>query len=94
MQGENRAGLGSPGIDEIRWRRPVYPGDALRVENEIIEKTPSKSRPDMGSYKTLVTVLNQDDTVVMTFQLIALIRTSPLSTLGRRGSRSGSNERT
>jgi acyl dehydratase len=75
MSGEKRAGLGSPGVDELRWRRPVYPDDTLRVETEIIEKTRSKSRPEMGSYKSLVTVYNQDDVVVMTFKSIGLIRT-------------------
>lgn len=77
MRGEQRAGIGSPGVDEIRWRRPVYPGDTLRVETEITDKTPSRSRPEMGSYKTLTTVYNQDDAVVMTLVSIGLIRRRP-----------------
>ena len=43
-----QAGLGSPGIDHLRWVKPVYPGDILRCETEVIEKRRSKSRPDMG----------------------------------------------
>ncbi len=75
MHEEARAGLGSPGVDEVRWRRPVYPGDTLRVETEILDKTPSRSRPEMGSYRTRVTVYNQDDVAVMSFTSIGLIRT-------------------
>ena len=45
---EQMASLGSPGIDELRWLKPVHPGDVLRCETEVIEKRRSKSRPDMG----------------------------------------------
>ena len=72
-----QAGLGSPGIDELRWRKPVYPGDTLHVSGEIIGKTPSRSRPDMGSFRTHTTVTNQDGDVVMTFNSIVLIRRRP-----------------
>lgn len=74
---QRRAGLGSPGVDEIRWRKPVYPEDTLRVEIEVIEKTPSKSRPEMGSYKTHTKVFNQDDLEVMSLTSIGLIRRRP-----------------
>jgi acyl dehydratase len=72
-----QAGLGSPGIDELRWKRPVYPGDMLHVRGRILEKTPSRSRPDMGSFRTETTVTNQDDQTVMTFTSIVLIRRRP-----------------
>src|ERR687889_1772836 len=73
-----QAGLGSPGIDELRWRKPVYPGDTLHVRGKIIEKTPSRSRPDMGSFRTEMTITNQDDAPVLTFTSIVLIgRRSP-----------------
>jgi len=71
-----QAGLGSPGIDELRWRRPVYPGDTLNVHGRIADKTPSRSRPEMGSYRTETTVTNQDGAVVLTFTSIVLIRRS------------------
>jgi acyl dehydratase len=71
---QEQAGLGSPGIDEIRWKKPVYPGDTLRVRGRILEKTPSRSRPEMGSFRTETTVTNQDGDVVMTFISIVLIR--------------------
>jgi acyl dehydratase len=69
-----QAGLGSPGIDELRWRKPVYPGDTLHVRGKIIEKTPSRSRPEMGSFRTHTTVTNQNGETVMTFTSIVLIR--------------------
>jgi acyl dehydratase len=74
---EKQAGLGSPGIDELRWKRPVYPGDTLHVRGRIIDKTPSRSRPEMGSFRTETIVANQNGDVVMTFQSIVLIRRRP-----------------
>jgi len=69
-----QAGLGSPGIDELRWKKPVYPGATLHVRGRILEKTPSRSRPEMGSFRTQTMVANQDGDVVMTFISIVLIR--------------------
>ena len=77
MSAIQQAGLGSPGLDELRWLTPVYPGDILRVETEILDKRPSRSRPDMGSFRSQATVLNQDDVVVMTVISIDLIRMRP-----------------
>jgi acyl dehydratase len=74
---DKQAGLGSPGIDELRWKRPVFPGDTLHVRGQILDKTPSRSRPEMGSFRTETTVTNQDDQVVMTFTSIVLIRRRP-----------------
>jgi acyl dehydratase len=72
-----QAGLGSPGIDELRWLKPVYPGDTLHVRGTIVEKTPSRSKPFMGSFRTSTTVTNQDDVPVMSFTSIVLIRRRP-----------------
>jgi acyl dehydratase len=74
MTGKKFASLGSPGVDEIRWLRPVYPGDSLHCESELIEKRQSSSKPEMGSYRSKVAVINQDDQAVMTMITIALIR--------------------
>jgi acyl dehydratase len=74
---EEQAGLGSPGIDELRWRRPVYPGDTLHVRGTIIEKTPSRSKPHIGSFRSEMIVTNQDDQPVMTFTSIVLIQRRP-----------------
>jgi acyl dehydratase len=72
-----QAGLGSPGIDELRWTKPVYPGDTLHVKGKLVEKTPSRSRPEIGSFRTSTTVTNQDDQLVMSFTSIVLIRRNP-----------------
>jgi len=72
-----QAGLGSPGIDELRWKKPVYPGDTLHVRGKILETTPSRSRPDMGSFRTQTTVTNQHGEVVMTFISIVRIPRRP-----------------
>lgn len=77
MAENQHAGLGSPGVDELRWLKPVYPGDTLRCETEVIEKTPSRSRPEMGSFRSKMTVFNQHDEAVMRFTSIGLIRTRP-----------------
>ena len=69
-----QAGLGSPGLDELRWLKPVYPGDTLRVETTLLDKTPSRSRPEMGSFRSEVKVFNQDEAVVATMKSIGLIR--------------------
>jgi len=74
---QGQAGLGSPGIDELRWLKPVYPGDTLHVRGEILEKTPSRSKPDIGSFRTRTTVTNQHNVPVMTFVSIVLIRRQP-----------------
>ena len=74
---DEQAGLGSPGIDELRWLKPVYPGDTIHVRGKIISKTPSRSRPDIGSFRTETIVTNQDNVPVMTFTSIVLIRRRP-----------------
>jgi len=74
LKERKQAGLGSPGLDEIRWLTPVFPGDTLSVETEIVDKKRSGSRPEMGSFRSNVRVFNQDGVVVMTMKSIGLIR--------------------
>ena len=74
---EEQAGLGSPGVDELRWLKPVYPGDTLIVKGRVLEKTPSRSKPDIGSFRTETVVTNQDGVPVMRFTSIVLIRRRP-----------------
>ncbi len=78
LKKNKQAGLGSPGLDELRWLKPVYPGDTLRVESEITEVTPSRSRPEMGSTKAKVTVFNQHDEPVMRLLSIGLVARRPV----------------
>ena len=68
------ASLGSPGIDELRWLKPVRPGDTLRVRVTVLDATPSRSRPDRGVVRTLVEVLNQDRDVVMSLKPMNIFR--------------------
>ncbi|MBY6217814.1 MaoC family dehydratase [Qipengyuania aquimaris] len=75
MKDEKSAGLGSPGVDQIRWKKPVYPGDTLRCETEIIEKRRSASRPEMGIFKSRIRTYNQNDVVVLEMVSNGLIRT-------------------
>jgi len=53
-------GIIGTGFDECRWPRPVQPGDELRVESEVLEVRPSKSRPDQGLIKVRTTTFNQN----------------------------------
>ena len=59
--------LGSPGIDNLRWLKPVYPGDVLSVRMEVLETRASKSRPTIGIVTSKVTVRNQHGVEVMEF---------------------------
>jgi acyl dehydratase len=74
---DKQAGLGSPGVDELRWLKPVYPGDRITVRGKIVDKTPSRSKPEIGSVRTETTVTNQDDVPVMRFTSIVLMRRRP-----------------
>jgi acyl dehydratase len=74
---DEQAGLGSPGVDELRWLKPVYPGDRLTVRGTIVEKTPSRSKPHIGSFRTETTVTNQDGVPVMRFTSIVLMQRRP-----------------
>jgi acyl dehydratase len=57
-------GIVGAGFDEFRWPRPVRPGDELRIEIEVLEVRPSRSRPDQGLIKVRTTTLNQNDEAV------------------------------
>ena len=72
-----QAGLGSPGIDELRWLRPVYPGDRLTVRGKVIEAIPSRSKPTIGVIRSENTVTNQDDVPVMRFTSIVMMLRRP-----------------
>ena len=60
-------GIVGAGVEEFRWPRPVRPGDELRVESEILEVRPSKSRPTQGLMKVRTTTLNQHGEAVQQF---------------------------
>jgi acyl dehydratase len=76
-----QAGLGSPGIDNLRWLKPVFPGDTLHVSSRIVEVRPSRSKPEIGSFRSDTIVTNQDEVPVLTFTSIVLMRRRPRSEL-------------
>jgi acyl dehydratase len=64
--GEESGSIGSPGVEALRWLKPVRPGDTLSIEGTVLEVTPSRSKPDRGSVKLQHVVRNQHGEVVMT----------------------------
>lgn len=76
--------MGSPGFDDLRWLRPVRPGDVLTVRNTCVEITPSRSKPDRGSARFRAEVLNQNGEVVLDAMLIGMYRRRPQDMTGRR----------
>lgn len=77
MVANELAGLGAPGVDELRWLKPVYPGDRLSVRGEVLETTPSRSKPHIGVVRTLTTVANQDGFEVMRYTSIVMYLRRP-----------------
>jgi acyl dehydratase len=70
-------GLASPGIDELRWARPVFPGDQLAVRVTVIEARLSASRPDRGLTRNKVEVTNQKGELVLSMTPTNFIRRRP-----------------
>ncbi len=60
--------MGSPGVDEVRWRKPVHPDEILRGSLTIIESTASKSRPNMGIIRSSCELTNSEGEVVMSLK--------------------------
>lgn len=71
------ASLGSPGVEELRWLKPVRPGDRLRARYTVASAEPSRSRADRGTVTSLAEVFNQDDVLVMTVKARNLISRRP-----------------
>ena len=72
-----RAILGGAGIDELRWLKPVYPGDTLRCECEVIDARPSASKPHLGIVRFRLIILNQDDVPVLSQISNVVVRRRP-----------------
>lgn len=69
--------LASPGLDELRWLRPVRPGDVLSVRVTIEDSRPSTSKPDRGVVRSLIEVFNQRHEPVMTMRAVNMIARRP-----------------
>ena len=69
---DGKSGIGSPGIDQIRWLRPVRPGDQIRVNVTVTDLHASRSRPERGTVHFDYQVFNQEDKLVMTMKGMAM----------------------
>lgn len=67
------------GVDELRWPNPVRPGDILRVELEIVEVRPSRTKPDRGTVRIKYETQNQNNEIVMTLTATALVPKRPVN---------------
>ncbi len=67
------ASLASPGVDEVRWLRPVRPGDQLQLRISILEVKPSRTKPDRGMVVSLLEGINQDGEVVSSLKAMNLL---------------------
>jgi acyl dehydratase len=74
---DQRTALGSPGVDEVRWLKPVRPGDTLSASVECAGKVPSKSRPEMGIVHEQWHATNQKGELVMTLKGTNMVRRRP-----------------
>ena len=70
----DRASLGSPGVDELRWLKPVRPGDRLTLRITVHKVKPSRSKPDRGVLFSFCEMVNQAGDVVATMMAMNLIR--------------------
>ena len=70
-------GVIGAGVDELRWPRPVRPGDTLQVESQILEIRPSRSKPEQGIVKARVTTTNQHGEVVQVFTATLIVPRRP-----------------
>ncbi len=71
------ASLGSPGVEQIRWLRPVRPGDTISARIVVLDVRPSQSKPDRGSVKMRTEVTNQAGELVMTMESTGLVGRRP-----------------
>ena len=68
------ASMGSPGVDEVRWVKPVRPGDTLRLKSTVLETRASTSHPDMGTVRSRSEVYNQHGELVMHMSGVGMFR--------------------
>jgi acyl dehydratase len=71
------ASLGSPGVDELRWLKPVYPNDTLRANYRVTETRNSEKRPHIGIVAGVCEMYNQNNELVMTFKGVGFMRRRP-----------------
>lgn len=69
--------MGSPGVEWLRWRKPVYAGDTLRVRQEVVDKRPSRNHDNLGHVKNRFEVVNQHDEVVLEMESFGMFLRRP-----------------
>ena len=74
---QRSAAMGSPGVDEVRWLRPVRPGDTLEARLEVLEVRPSRSKPDRGIVRLRSVMINQHQEEVLSFVANVMFRRRP-----------------
>jgi len=77
------ASMGSPGVDSLRWLKPVRPGDNLRLRATVIEAEASKSRPDRGRLTFTYELSGADGDPVMTMRAVAILGRRPAAAAER-----------
>lgn len=70
-----KGGISSPGLDELRWIKPVRPGDSIHLEFEVTHARASRSRDDRGYVTLTVTAINQKSETVMRFSVVEVVLT-------------------
>ena len=73
----NACSIGSPGMEELRWPKPVRAGDTLHSVAEVLATRPSRSKPDRGSMEVAFTIKNQNGEAVMTFRTTMILLKRP-----------------
>ena len=73
----DRCSMGSPGLESLKWLKPVRPGDTLRGRLEVVETRPSRSKPDRGSMVADYAVSNQRGETVMTWRCVHILARRP-----------------
>lgn len=68
------ASMGSPGLESVRWLKPVFPGDTLRLQHRVIESRPMRSRPDIGLVRTVWEMFNQNGDQVLHMEGYGMFR--------------------
>jgi acyl dehydratase len=77
--------LGAPGVDEVRWLRPLRPGESIRVRATVLETRASRSRPQLGFVKFLFELLDSSGAVLMTLTVSPMFRRSDATSVSRDG---------
>ena len=69
----NSSSMGAPGVEEVRWLKPLRPGTRIRVRSTVLDTRASKSRPDMGLVKMQHEVLDETESVLTTLTSTAMM---------------------